>query len=157
MDCVPQLHESIDGAIEEILDRLRPRTSASPTAPVTGSCASLPSPAPAFSATPERDLPAATHPQPSHADVIAAVKLQVRKLQCGLPEAFGRLKAAADADGAGGQAAAALKAAIIEVALELAQAIVRDGEGATKFISVVAERALRCIARRAVCSLERWS
>jgi glutamate N-acetyltransferase/amino-acid N-acetyltransferase len=46
-----------------------------------------------------------------------------------------------DADGAGGQAAAALKAAIIEVALELAQAIVRDGEGATKFISVVVERA----------------
>jgi hypothetical protein len=50
-------------------------------------------------------LPAATHPQPSHADVIAAVKLQVRKLQCGLPEAFGRLKAAADADGAGGKSA----------------------------------------------------
>ena len=48
---------------------------------------------------------------------------------------------ALDADGAGGQAAAALKAAIIEVALELAQAIVRDGEGATKFISVVVERA----------------
>jgi glutamate N-acetyltransferase/amino-acid N-acetyltransferase len=48
---------------------------------------------------------------------------------------------ALDADGAGGQAAAVLKAAIIEVALELAQAIVRDGEGATKFISVVVERA----------------
>jgi glutamate N-acetyltransferase/amino-acid N-acetyltransferase len=48
---------------------------------------------------------------------------------------------ALDADGAGGQAAAALKGAIIEVALELAQAIVRDGEGATKFISVVVERA----------------
>ena len=48
---------------------------------------------------------------------------------------------ALDADGAGGQAAAALKAAMIEVALELAQAIVRDGEGATKFISVVVERA----------------
>jgi glutamate N-acetyltransferase/amino-acid N-acetyltransferase len=38
-------------------------------------------------------------------------------------------------------AAAPLKAAIIEVARELAQAIVRDGEGATKFISVVVERA----------------
>ena len=50
-------------------------------------------------------MPAAAHPQPSHADVIAAVKLQVRKLQCGLPEAFGRLKAAADADGAGGRSA----------------------------------------------------
>jgi len=48
---------------------------------------------------------------------------------------------ALDADGAGGQAAAVLKAAIIEVACELAQAIVRDGEGATKFISVVVERA----------------
>jgi glutamate N-acetyltransferase/amino-acid N-acetyltransferase len=48
---------------------------------------------------------------------------------------------ALDADGAGGQAAAVLKAAIIEVARELAQAIVRDGEGATKFISVVVERA----------------
>jgi len=46
-----------------------------------------------------------------------------------------------DADGAGGQAAAILKAAIIEVARELAQAIVRDGEGATKFISVMVERA----------------
>jgi len=48
---------------------------------------------------------------------------------------------ALDADGAGGQAAAVLKAAIIEVAIELAQAIVRDGEGATKFISVIVERA----------------
>jgi glutamate N-acetyltransferase/amino-acid N-acetyltransferase len=38
-------------------------------------------------------------------------------------------------------AAAPLKAAIVEVARELAQAIVRDGEGATKFISVVVERA----------------
>ena len=46
-----------------------------------------------------------------------------------------------DADGAGGQAAAVLKAAIIEGARELAQAIVRDGEGATKFISVMVERA----------------
>lgn len=48
---------------------------------------------------------------------------------------------ALDADGAGGQAAAVLKAAIIELARELAQAIVRDGEGATKFISVIVERA----------------
>jgi len=48
---------------------------------------------------------------------------------------------ALDANGAGGQAAAVLKAAIIEVARELAQAIVRDGEGATKFISVMVERA----------------
>jgi glutamate N-acetyltransferase / amino-acid N-acetyltransferase len=48
---------------------------------------------------------------------------------------------ALDADGAGGQAAAVLKAAIIELACELAQAIVRDGEGATKFISVIVERA----------------
>jgi glutamate N-acetyltransferase/amino-acid N-acetyltransferase len=37
--------------------------------------------------------------------------------------------------------AAPLKAAIVEVARELAQAIVRDGEGATKFITVVVERA----------------
>jgi glutamate N-acetyltransferase/amino-acid N-acetyltransferase len=44
-------------------------------------------------------------------------------------------------DDAGSAAAAALKAAIIDVARELAQAIVRDGEGATKFISVIVERA----------------
>jgi glutamate N-acetyltransferase / amino-acid N-acetyltransferase len=44
-------------------------------------------------------------------------------------------------DDAGSAAAAALKAAIVDVARELAQAIVRDGEGATKFISVVVERA----------------
>jgi glutamate N-acetyltransferase/amino-acid N-acetyltransferase len=37
--------------------------------------------------------------------------------------------------------AAPLKAAIVEVARELAQAIVRDGEGATKFITVAVERA----------------
>jgi glutamate N-acetyltransferase/amino-acid N-acetyltransferase len=37
--------------------------------------------------------------------------------------------------------AAALKALIVEVARELAQAIVRDGEGATKFISVQVEAA----------------
>jgi glutamate N-acetyltransferase/amino-acid N-acetyltransferase len=37
--------------------------------------------------------------------------------------------------------AAALRGAIVEVARELAQAIVRDGEGATKFISIVVERA----------------
>jgi glutamate N-acetyltransferase/amino-acid N-acetyltransferase len=41
----------------------------------------------------------------------------------------------------GAPGAAALKAAIREVARELAQAIVRDGEGATKFISIVVERA----------------
>ena len=45
---------------------------------------------------------------------------------------------ASDADP---DAAAALKAAIVAVARELAQAIVRDGEGATKFISVVVEQA----------------
>ena len=43
-----------------------------------------------------------------------------------------------EADGA---AAAALKAAIVEVARGLAHAIVRDGEGATKFISVAVEQA----------------
>jgi glutamate N-acetyltransferase/amino-acid N-acetyltransferase len=37
--------------------------------------------------------------------------------------------------------AAPLKAAIVEVARGLAQAIVRDGEGATKFITVAVERA----------------
>jgi glutamate N-acetyltransferase/amino-acid N-acetyltransferase len=37
--------------------------------------------------------------------------------------------------------ARALRDAIVEVARELAQAIVRDGEGATKFISIVVERA----------------
>ncbi|MEN9314721.1 MAG: Arginine biosynthesis bifunctional protein ArgJ [Pseudomonadota bacterium] len=37
--------------------------------------------------------------------------------------------------------AAELRGMIIDVARELAQAIVRDGEGATKFISVVVERA----------------
>ena len=37
--------------------------------------------------------------------------------------------------------AAELKALIVDVSRELAQAIVRDGEGATKFISVVVERA----------------
>jgi glutamate N-acetyltransferase/amino-acid N-acetyltransferase len=37
--------------------------------------------------------------------------------------------------------AAPLKAAIVDVARELAQAIVRDGEGATKFITVAVERA----------------
>jgi len=35
-----------------------------------------------------------------------------------------------------------LKAAILEVAIELAQAIVRDGEGATKFITIQVESAL---------------
>ena len=37
--------------------------------------------------------------------------------------------------------AAALKAAVIEVSRELAQAIVRDGEGATKFITIAVEGA----------------
>jgi glutamate N-acetyltransferase/amino-acid N-acetyltransferase len=37
--------------------------------------------------------------------------------------------------------AAELRALIVEVSRELAQAIVRDGEGATKFISVIVERA----------------
>ncbi|MCL4184460.1 MAG: bifunctional glutamate N-acetyltransferase/amino-acid acetyltransferase ArgJ [Burkholderiaceae bacterium] len=37
--------------------------------------------------------------------------------------------------------AAPLKAAIVEVAQQLAQAIVRDGEGATKFIAITVERA----------------
>jgi glutamate N-acetyltransferase/amino-acid N-acetyltransferase len=40
-----------------------------------------------------------------------------------------------------GAEAAALEAAIVAVSRELAQAIVRDGEGATKFISVVVEGA----------------
>lgn len=44
-----------------------------------------------------------------------------------------RIKDAAD------PAWAALKSAIIEVSVELAQAIVRDGEGATKFITVAVE------------------
>ncbi|MCP5266349.1 MAG: bifunctional glutamate N-acetyltransferase/amino-acid acetyltransferase ArgJ [Burkholderiaceae bacterium] len=44
-------------------------------------------------------------------------------------------------DAADSGAARALRAAIFEVARELAQAIVRDGEGATKFISVQVERA----------------
>jgi glutamate N-acetyltransferase/amino-acid N-acetyltransferase len=44
-------------------------------------------------------------------------------------------------DDADSVAAAALKAAVVDVARELAQAIVRDGEGATKFISVIVERA----------------
>jgi len=42
---------------------------------------------------------------------------------------------------ADGPAAAALKAAIVDVARGLAQAIVRDGEGATKFIAVAVEGA----------------
>ena len=44
-------------------------------------------------------------------------------------------------DAEGSPQATALKAAITEVARELAQAIVRDGEGATKFISVVVQGA----------------
>jgi glutamate N-acetyltransferase / amino-acid N-acetyltransferase len=49
----------------------------------------------------------------------------------------GEVSVADEADAA----AAPLKAAIVEVARELAQAIVRDGEGATKFITVTVERA----------------
>ncbi len=45
-----------------------------------------------------------------------------------------------DAQGAGPRAAA-IRDAIVEVARELAQAIVRDGEGATKFITVTVEKA----------------
>jgi glutamate N-acetyltransferase/amino-acid N-acetyltransferase len=44
-------------------------------------------------------------------------------------------------DDAHSPAAAALHAAIVDVSRTLAQAIVRDGEGATKFISVVVEAA----------------
>jgi glutamate N-acetyltransferase/amino-acid N-acetyltransferase len=48
---------------------------------------------------------------------------------------------AARVDGTDAAATAALKAAVIEVARLLAQAIVRDGEGATKFITVTVEGA----------------
>jgi len=41
----------------------------------------------------------------------------------------------------GAPGAAALKAAIVEVARQLAQALARDGEGATKFITIDVERA----------------
>jgi glutamate N-acetyltransferase/amino-acid N-acetyltransferase len=44
-------------------------------------------------------------------------------------------------DAAGGSAAEAVHAAIDEIALELAQAIVRDAEGATKFITVTVQKA----------------
>jgi glutamate N-acetyltransferase/amino-acid N-acetyltransferase len=43
---------------------------------------------------------------------------------------------------ADGPAAAAIRGAIVEIARELAQAIVRDGEGATKFITVTVEQAV---------------
>jgi glutamate N-acetyltransferase/amino-acid N-acetyltransferase len=46
--------------------------------------------------------------------------------------------------------AAELKALIVEVARELAQAIVRDGEGATKFISVQVEAAATAAEAQAV-------
>jgi glutamate N-acetyltransferase/amino-acid N-acetyltransferase len=49
----------------------------------------------------------------------------------------GELAVADEAD----PSAAPLEAAIVDVARELAQAIVRDGEGATKFITVAVERA----------------
>jgi len=45
-----------------------------------------------------------------------------------------------DAQGAGPQAAA-VREAVVAVARELAQAIVRDGEGATKFITITVEKA----------------
>ena len=48
---------------------------------------------------------------------------------------------AARVDGTDAAATAALKAAVIDVARLLAQAIVRDGEGATKFITVTVEGA----------------
>jgi glutamate N-acetyltransferase/amino-acid N-acetyltransferase len=48
---------------------------------------------------------------------------------------------AASAGDARGAAARAVKAAIVEIAQELAQAIVRDGEGATKFITVTVQKA----------------
>jgi glutamate N-acetyltransferase/amino-acid N-acetyltransferase len=44
-------------------------------------------------------------------------------------------------DDAAAAEAVALKAAIVDLSRELAQAIVRDGEGATKFISIVVEQA----------------
>ncbi len=44
-------------------------------------------------------------------------------------------------DRADDASAAAVRAALIEVAVELAQAIIRDGEGATKFITIDVERA----------------
>ena len=44
-------------------------------------------------------------------------------------------------DSADSAAAGAIRAALIEVAQQLAQAIVRDGEGATKFITVAVEKA----------------
>jgi len=49
--------------------------------------------------------------------------------------------AATAAGGTRSVAATAVKAAIIEIAQELAQAIVRDGEGATKFITVTVQKA----------------
>jgi glutamate N-acetyltransferase/amino-acid N-acetyltransferase len=55
--------------------------------------------------------------------------------------ATGRGALSIDAGAPEGPAAGALRAAIIDVARELAQAIVRDGEGATKFITVRVEAA----------------
>jgi glutamate N-acetyltransferase/amino-acid N-acetyltransferase len=55
--------------------------------------------------------------------------------------ATGRGALSIDAAAPEGPAAGALRAAIIDVARELAQAIVRDGEGATKFITVRVEAA----------------
>jgi glutamate N-acetyltransferase/amino-acid N-acetyltransferase len=53
----------------------------------------------------------------------------------------GHASLAADAATDAGRAAMAIRTAIVEVARELAQAIVRDGEGATKFITVTVEKA----------------
>ena len=44
-------------------------------------------------------------------------------------------------DSADSAAAAAIRSALVEIAQQLAQAIVRDGEGATKFITIKVERA----------------
>jgi glutamate N-acetyltransferase/amino-acid N-acetyltransferase len=60
------------------------------------------------------------------------------------PLAVGDADAVAGGDAsadAAGDAAGALRALVIEVCVELAQMIVRDGEGATKFITVRVERA----------------
>ena len=54
--------------------------------------------------------------------------------------ATGASGVAVDAQGAGPQAGA-IRDAIVAVARELAQAIVRDGEGATKFITIMVEKA----------------
>ncbi|MBX3591077.1 MAG: bifunctional glutamate N-acetyltransferase/amino-acid acetyltransferase ArgJ [Burkholderiaceae bacterium] len=62
--------------------------------------------------------------------------------------ASGASGVAIDDDAAPG--AAALKAAITEVAQQLAQALARDGEGATKFITIEVERAASGVEAAAV-------